>query len=43
VSAPVHPDDRAADPAVEIDGLVMRYGEKVGRQVQLAGEIGGPG
>jgi len=29
VSAPVHPDDRAADPAVEIDGLVMRYGEKV--------------
>jgi ABC-2 type transport system ATP-binding protein len=29
VSAPVHPDDRAADPAVEIDGLVMRYGDKV--------------
>jgi ABC-2 type transport system ATP-binding protein len=29
VSAPVSPADRAADPAVEIDGLVMRYGDKV--------------
>jgi ABC-2 type transport system ATP-binding protein len=29
VSAPVPSADRVADPAVEIDGLVMRYGDKV--------------
>ncbi len=29
MSEPVSPEDRAADPAVEIDGLVMRYGDKV--------------
>jgi ABC-2 type transport system ATP-binding protein len=29
VSAPVHPDDRAADPAVEIAGLVRRSGDTV--------------
>ncbi len=29
MSEPVSPENRAADPAVEIDGLVMRYGDKV--------------
>ena len=29
MSAPVLPDDPAAEPAVAIEGLEMRYGEKV--------------